>query len=336
MALTERYLNTELTSGANDGTSEADAWQSWSDAIAGISPGDRLNVKRTSSTDVLGDITFDVDATSTKPIHIRAYKDSIGDGGLYEFTHNSNLEYLKFTGSALIVEGLKDKNGDEDYRGLRSEADYSLFYRCWFSAGDSISRGRARYVACVITGGAYNGNRNIHFDRCFFKALRNRDEILKIDQYFGSVCMTNSIIKSNNTTPAIRSYRANENPDSLYIVGNTFYDCSSAIYFQDLPDFGDSPFLIQGNVFHSMENYAIERDPSGNNGDSINHLKLANNFYGNCTPHNFGDLPEPGMQTISDTAADIFVDPANDDFSPAKGSPIVNAIDSAQDKELPQ
>jgi hypothetical protein len=86
MAITERYMNTDLTTGANDGTSEADAWQTWAAAAAGLAADQRLNVKAPASrTSVVGAATFSVNGSGATPIAIRAYSSTIGDGGVAQY-----------------------------------------------------------------------------------------------------------------------------------------------------------------------------------------------------------------------------------------------------------
>jgi hypothetical protein len=109
MAITERYLNTDLATGGNDGTSEADAWQSIAAAASGLTAGQRLNWKRTASRlDASASVTFSQAAGLTTPVHIRAYDTTPGDGGYVELENLS----LTFSGRDVLAEGLDILNAN--------------------------------------------------------------------------------------------------------------------------------------------------------------------------------------------------------------------------------
>lgn len=128
MAILERYLDVELTTGNNDGTSEADAWQSWADAVAGLVAGQRLNVQNPSSRyDVSGAAVFAIDGSGANPVHIRGYGSVIGDGVLAKF---ENFR-LAIGGSNVLVEGIDTLNASAATTACFDASGYNdTFYNC--------------------------------------------------------------------------------------------------------------------------------------------------------------------------------------------------------------
>lgn len=114
MAYIEKYLNTDLATGANDGSSEVDAWQSWDDML--WAHGTRVNVKETSVPFLFVDTFTPPALTAVDGVTnmvIRGYTDTPGDGGrvTVEFGSNKRLnlnddcrnvtfENIHFLGSA--------------------------------------------------------------------------------------------------------------------------------------------------------------------------------------------------------------------------------------------
>lgn len=126
--MTERYLNVELVTGANDGTSEVDAWRSWADAMGGLTFGERLNVKNPSSRyDVSGDGTFIVSGNNDTPIHIRGYGSTIGDGVL------AQMENFRISvgGSNILVQDLDILNASSINVPLFDASGFNVtFFNC--------------------------------------------------------------------------------------------------------------------------------------------------------------------------------------------------------------
>lgn len=85
MAITNKYVNLELNTGNNDGTSEADAWQTLSAMAGGYAAGDVVNIKRPSSRFTsAGSISLSTSGTTSAPVVFRGYDTTIGDGGVVE------------------------------------------------------------------------------------------------------------------------------------------------------------------------------------------------------------------------------------------------------------
>ncbi len=109
MAITETYFDPDLATGSNDGTSEANAWQTWAVMEAGRGTGDRVNAKNPSSPFQPGtNITFAVSATDLLVSIFRGYGSTIGDGTKFQFDLQTNT---------LIVSGEGARFYDFDITG---------------------------------------------------------------------------------------------------------------------------------------------------------------------------------------------------------------------------
>lgn len=86
MPITEAFMNTDLATGLDDGTSEANAWQTWTSMAAGMASGDRVNIKAPASrTDISAAHSIVANGTGTLPVAFECYTTTIGDGGHAEY-----------------------------------------------------------------------------------------------------------------------------------------------------------------------------------------------------------------------------------------------------------
>jgi hypothetical protein len=74
------YYDDDLTTGANDGSSPADAWQSLSAMSSGVAAGDRVNMKKAASAVTLSANFIFPAGTLEGPIWYRGYGETPGDG----------------------------------------------------------------------------------------------------------------------------------------------------------------------------------------------------------------------------------------------------------------
>ena len=145
MAITERFLDVELVTGLNDGTSEANAWQTWAAAATNFTVSDaRLNCKNpTTRFDVNGSHTITAASAGLTPVMIRGYDVTIGDGvsALYE-----NFS-LTVSGANMLVESLDILNADP------ASAAFDMFEA---SGATSNAGGSFRNCKGVRTAGVYS------------------------------------------------------------------------------------------------------------------------------------------------------------------------------------
>ena len=114
MAFDVRYCNPDLASGDNDGSSEANAFQSVSAAetyIESNGPGVHMYFKRTSSR---VNATIDLNATfadTTKKTILEGYETTIGDNGKFQIGHGASGQ-IRLRASA---DGVILRNFDVEY-----------------------------------------------------------------------------------------------------------------------------------------------------------------------------------------------------------------------------
>ncbi len=114
MAFDVRYCNPDLASGSNDGSSEANAFQTVSAAetyIESNGPGVHMYFKRTSSRD---SSTIDLNATfndTTKKTILEGYETTPGDNGKFQIGHSGNGQ-VRFQSNA---DGVILRNFDIEY-----------------------------------------------------------------------------------------------------------------------------------------------------------------------------------------------------------------------------
>lgn len=80
MAITDVYANFDLATGSDTGADATNAYKTWASMIAGVAPGDRVNIKKTASAYTPGaTLTFAVSSTDLLPIILRGYGSTIDD-----------------------------------------------------------------------------------------------------------------------------------------------------------------------------------------------------------------------------------------------------------------
>jgi hypothetical protein len=135
MAITEFYLDVELGTGLNDGTSEANAWQTWAAAVTGwTTNSSRLNVKNpTSRFDVSAKATFVLASAGLLSSVIRGYDTTIGDG-ISAQMENLTLEWNVANGGGGRIEGIDILNADPATAGNHvfrgTNVGSCCFYNC--------------------------------------------------------------------------------------------------------------------------------------------------------------------------------------------------------------
>jgi hypothetical protein len=175
------YYNDDLTTGNNDGTSEANAWQSLADVTSGAVNGDRINFKKTASPVTLAaNFTFP-SGFGDGAIWCRGYETTIGDGGKWE-GDSSSFRFFLDTGPAIV--------SDMDIVGSYSvstsgtlgtnSSDVSLLFNVDLESDDdaaAIQCDRLVAVACTFVNthpfgftGSWAGIQRGKFIGCTFKS----------------------------------------------------------------------------------------------------------------------------------------------------------------------
>ncbi|MEP3246245.1 MAG: right-handed parallel beta-helix repeat-containing protein [Sneathiella sp.] len=162
MAYIEKYLNTDLSTGANDGTSELNAWHSWDDIV--WAHGTRVNARATvtpylfTSTFVPPTLTA-TDGTSN--MIVRGYSSVPGDGGQVNLQVSSGRRFFLNGDCRNITFENFSFTGDTNFSGIVdvSSNAKATFLNCAFenlnTGNNSASRAgtfaRAVLINCRAT-----------------------------------------------------------------------------------------------------------------------------------------------------------------------------------------
>ena len=331
MAMTEKYANFDLATGSNNGTSEANAWQTWG-AIT-FAAGERVNFKKTASRFALGTVTMSTSGTAGNPVELRGYESTIGDGGKFQVTgnmtvsaHNSivvDFDAVSTTIAAVfIVNGksslarcLADQQNTTNSAGQAvSLADGSAVF-CWMksastrtvdSNGSTVALNRANLIGCKVIGSGSAAAVHANY------AFRNNN-------------ISGCVIDANGDYGIYAASLASGVTSS--IDNCLIYDASDGIYMAEGLDVGDNATLnITNNVIWSAL-YGI------NNADAVGDLAqtwVIGNAMGDLTSGRlagFSNVEEIDPITLT---ADPFVNAADGDFNinnTAGGGAVLRAVE---------
>ena len=325
MAFVEKYANFDLATGLNDGSSEADAWQTPAAVIAGVAAGDRVNIKKQASPfQTSGDLTFSVAGTATAPIWYRGYETTIGDGGRWEIDLAVNLDDLIFSGDHTIVDSIKV-----------SEFQSAHTFR--------IDGGQSWLLNSIIDtkAGGVDSNGNVevvNVFNCLFNLSRNT---LRIDQpNTQNACIMNSVFRWQGVLAATNMIYADSYARSMNFVGCAFigdgqvdcdaitidradfnrqvlvadcrfYNCRHGILIDEEPNAARENIYLHRNIFSTMAGYAVWQ----NTASFLGRVKHFQNFYHNCTS-GYSNYPEEDILIPAVSLSESpFVDPLNGDFT---------------------
>jgi len=107
MAIRDRWANfVTPAGGADDGSSEANAWETPTSMEAGVVAGDRVNMQFASRYTLPSSQTFTFAGSITQPIYIKGYESTIGDGGKILLHFPNSFYNWTFNGDYVIADGL--------------------------------------------------------------------------------------------------------------------------------------------------------------------------------------------------------------------------------------
>ena len=331
MAMTEKYANFDLATGSNNGTSEANAWQTWG-AIT-FAAGERVNFKKTASRFALGTVTMSTSGTAGNPVELRGYESTIGDGGKFQFTGNmtvsaNNAVIVDFdavstgalgvfvvSGKSSLVKCLADQqNTTTNAAQAVALVDGSAVF-CWMksastrtvdSNGSAVTLNRGNLIGCKIIG---SGN-----TPAVYATYNFRNNLI-------SQCVIDA-----NGDYGIYAAFLNSSSNST-IDGCLIYDASDGIYMVDGIDVGDPIVLnITNNVIWSAL-YGINNADA--EGDIAQTLVIGNAMGSLASGRlaGFSNVEEIDPITLT---ADPFVNAADGDFNinnTAGGGAVLRAVE---------
>lgn len=321
-AFTEKYCIPGLSTGANDGTSETDAWQTLATAASNYSAGDRVNIKNVTSGTrhtLPADVDFAVDATSGTPIHIRGYTSTIGDGGMFLLDQPSTRAF-KVSGYGTLVENI-------DSTLANRFTNFAIKSKGSIANNIKLDGGASAFVTLynsVIEGEVSNNGKMIDFSDdkgtiqgCFVRAKYQNETGGRLIACTFTLNMIGNVIIGDGVNKGVTISQTQFIDTSCDIHYNIFYDCNDAVVLDDgNPVNAYTIFLVRRNVIYKMIGDAVKLDSTGTNGsEGFATLHLDGNAMGDLGGQRFNASNTfPELQPITLTA-DPFVDAANNDFT---------------------
>ncbi len=330
-ALTEKYWN-PAASGANDGSSEINAWESLFDAQAGVAAaltasagGIRINMKGTEAAYAVS-VIFSDHCTDQKPIVLRGYTDDIGDGGLAKINYTGNVT-VTFSGRGQLVEGVWfEGNATTGNPIVDFDGDGVVSYRNKVTSSENSranhviwqdSHSYVRNTIVIQTGTAFSGSLIAHVaadvrtEYCYLQ-LPSSATGNGITMSSASTASYN-IIQGNGTKGGVGIRGSTSGNSNQTINGNSIYNMVSGILFPSLPTgTGFGILYITNNVIHTCTVGINSTDAGSDRAQTW----FFNNAIGSATSARYS--ASLGTSIIFDDiilTASPWTDPANGDFS---------------------
>ena len=327
MALVDRYANFDLATGANDGTTEANAWQSWSDVYSGLTAGIRVNIKKQSTpyqiNSAANEVIFDMDGitsppTAINPIVFSGYESVTGDGGMWKaeidtggilnFRFNDashcsfeNLHVKSLPSTNLATISFLNPNGQlHNCSLIGSSINVSgSSIRCYFGIS---SIGTASRVA---VGGVSVRSDNVDCVYEFIKGNLGSNELVFTDNFSSGRSFTNCIFIARDIKAIIGLNFTRMNAGEGGEVNQCrFYGFDEAINVLEEPDAATEIINIKNSVF---ENCLVGVNRTNT---ELGFVKIQNCYYYNITS---GFTNYSAFAQINNTplTASSFTDPSN-------------------------
>ncbi|GEM_PF-5201725 len=274
MAWAEKYANFDLGTGANDGSSEANAWQTPAAMQAAIAPGDHCYIKRQSSAyNLTTTLTASVSGTATAPIWYECYATTPGDKGMWLVNYNTGgIATLSFTGAYCYVEGIDFQPGaTTNQHAFNVTGANSLAIRCRgiMTVDSNFANMRhCDFVLAAAGGGDYSlkiAGTNVQSVGWYFNRLRrsgstSSTNLIKCDVYGQGINLWGNLIigAGNSGENGCFVDRAN-NCRVGYVGRNVFYNFNHAILFDEEPDSPFKLWTIIENIFDTMAGKGVKR-----------------------------------------------------------------------------
>lgn len=267
MALTNKYANFDLVTGNNDGTTEADAWQTWDSLTGGVTGGDHVYVKKTASRWGSNSYqTISVNGTNGNPIVLEGYDTVTGDDGFFESSDGFGI-----LGDYILVKNFDVYTTNISY-GINAGGNASSIYRCKSvmltangSTNPALSSGDSGFV---IDSYAESYGLGTTYNRAVITVTRgivigctavNQGPTYTIGVYGGyrSSAARGNLLICNGAHGIYIEGTANLN-SPMEISNNTIYNCNDGIRINDAPKSTvSSGIAIMYNIIYSASGYGL-------------------------------------------------------------------------------
>lgn len=252
----DTYYDDDLATGANDGTSEADAWQSIAAMIAGAKPGDRVNMKKTGSPVAPGAYITFPPGDDGGPIWYRGYGAVPGDETQWQSDAGA-FRFTSSTGPQLFSD--LDMTSDNTTTTFNCTGYQTTLYRCKLRNTTSGSAIAAYGNVCIECDIANSGE----FASAGYEAAENYGTFIGCKMQSDGVvfdglldsdgeCMLlfkNVLISdSSEVRDGLQLSVAAADSAYLAVIENSIYGANYGIEVDDLPAAYEASVLIAGNV----------------------------------------------------------------------------------------
>ena len=308
MAFVDMYMNPDLLTGANDGTSEANAWQSFDDALSNCVAGQRVNCKNGASRHSTGLSNTTTNSNlPTKLIWFRGYSSTPGDGGLFQVNGQFELgDYTVIERFDILCDFTADAVEEscvieckittinslgEAYRG--HDIRNSIIDQQGVGGGTAVSIDNGSAINCII--------KNASSSSCI-SLDENRASGVAINNYLiGNGAVSSGGILTDDGDPY----------DFTHVRQNVIVDCETGIEIQ----FGRSATsvyafgTIENNVFLNCTDAIKCTDATNTIGK-----RMWKNAFFNCTS-NYTGIGDQPLYDLGTLATNPFMDVANLNFN---------------------
>jgi hypothetical protein len=329
MALRNRYLNCGLSTGNNDGTSEADAWRTFADCESGVEAGDIVWCKTVDGNRVTGEatMTFDSpasDPTNSAPIALVGYTTTPGDGGMFKWGH---ILYIRE--DFMIIEGF-DVEQSSSSASLQCDGDGCIFYRCKV-VNDTAAYNGAMYlidstaVNCYIRGDLDGAGKVVRL----FRGSLFDSYVEAADDSSGGFCFVEANISYRPSVVSGCVINGTEadcigihidgdaNCQGAWIMNNTIYNVSSGIAFDDGIAATSQIIVTQNNIIYNATNGIINE--RGTNTSSVVSHFVNNNATGSISSNAYSNIQDEFIKNKITLTADPFIDKVDFELNDVAG-----------------
>ena len=331
MALRDRFLNCGLSTGNNDGTSEADAWRTFADCEAAVEAGDIVHCKTVDGNRVTGEanMTFDTPAVAPSqdaPIKFQGYTSTPGDGGMFKWGH-----FLYIREDCVMVEGF-DIDQSSSSASFRCDGDACVIYRSKIVNNTAAFDGAmfltdSSAVDCYISGDLDGAGKVV---RLFRGNLINSyvesdpdssggDCYVEANISFRPSMISGCIINGTNSADIGISIDGDTNCQGAWILNNTIFNVSNGIEFED--GFAASRLaqviITQGNIIFNATNGII--NSRGTNTSSVGAHFVNSNAMGSISSNQYSNIQEELISNKITLTEDPFIDKVDFELNDAQG-----------------
>ena len=329
MALRNRYLNCGLSTGNNDGTSEADAWRTFADCESGVEAGDIVWCKTVDGNRVTGEATMTFNSpasspTSSAPIALVGYTTTPGDGGMFKWGHR-----LYIREDFMLIEGF-DVEQSSSSASVQCDGDGCVFYRCKV-VNDTASYDGAMYlldctaVNCYIRGDLDGVGKALRLFRgsaidCYIEAADDSAGgfcYIEANISYRPSIISGCIINGTEADAIGIHVDGDANCQGSWIMNNTIYNVSDGIAFDDGIAGLSQIIITQNNIIYNATN-GIINDRGTNTSSVVGHF-VNNNAMGSISSNQYSNIQDEYIKNKITLTADPFVDKVDFELNDAAG-----------------